>query len=141
MTAAIAALRDEETMPDSGDTRADMVEMLRASLGSKQRVQSMRLVGTLLAEQERNPELVELFRERVIGPRREMMLEILRRGHERGEVPPGRRRGPGARDADRRLVRPPVQRAAVPAAIGPSAVVDRSGRRSRRPHRRGCSDP
>ena len=86
VTAAIASMPGMDEMPDSGDTRADLLQMLQSVARSKQRVQDMRLVGTLWAEQERNPELVKLFRERVIGPRRKMLLEILRRGQERGEV-------------------------------------------------------
>jgi AcrR family transcriptional regulator len=86
VTAAIASMPGMDEMPDSGDTRADLLQMLQSVVRSKQRVQDMRLVGTLWAEQERNPELVKLFRERVIGPRRKMMLAILRRGQERGEV-------------------------------------------------------
>jgi AcrR family transcriptional regulator len=86
VTAAIASMPGVDELPDSGDTRADLLQMLRSVVRSKQRVQDMRLVGTLWTEQERNPELVKLFRERVIGPRRKMMLEILRRGQERGEV-------------------------------------------------------
>jgi AcrR family transcriptional regulator len=86
VTAAIASMPGMDELPDSGDTRADLLQMLQSVVRSKQRVQDMRLVGTLWAEQERNPELVKLFRERVIGPRRKMMLEILRRGQERGEV-------------------------------------------------------
>jgi len=86
VTAAIASMPGMREMPDSGDTRADLLQMLQSVVRSKQRVQDMRLVGTLWAEQERNPELVKLFRQRVIGPRRKMMLEILRRGQERGQV-------------------------------------------------------
>jgi len=86
VTAAIASMPGMDEMPDSGDTRADLLQMLQSVVRSKQRVQDMRLVGTLWAEQERNPELVKLFRKRVIGPRRKMMLEILRRGQERGQV-------------------------------------------------------
>jgi AcrR family transcriptional regulator len=86
VTAAIAAMPGMHEMPDTGDTRADLVELLRQVARSKERVQSMRLVGTLWAEEDRNPELVRLFRERVIAPRRKMMLEVLRRGQERGEI-------------------------------------------------------
>ena len=86
VTAAIASMRDLNEMPDSGDTRADLLAMLQDFVRSKERMQDMRLVGTLWAEQERNPELVKLFRERVIGPRRKMVVEVLRRGQERGEL-------------------------------------------------------
>jgi AcrR family transcriptional regulator len=95
VTAAIASMPGMNELPDSGDTRKDLLEMLRGVVRSKERVQDMRLVGTLWAEKDRNPDLVKLFRERVIGPRRKMMLEILRRGQERGDV---------RQDVDRDLV-------------------------------------
>jgi hypothetical protein len=40
----------------------------------------------LWADQERNPELLRLFRERVIAPRRQMLIDVIRRGQDRGEV-------------------------------------------------------
>ena len=86
VTAAIAAMRGADEMPDSGDTRQDLVELLQRFVRGKERVQSMRLLGTLWAEEERNPELVRLFRERVIRPRRAMIVEVLRRGQARGEL-------------------------------------------------------
>jgi len=86
VTAAIASMPGMREMPDSGDTRADLLELLQQVVRSKERVQSMRLVGTLWAEEQRNPDLVRLFRQRVIGPRRQMMLDVLRRGQERGEL-------------------------------------------------------
>jgi AcrR family transcriptional regulator len=86
VTAAIAAMPGMADMPDTGSTKADLTELVRVFARSKARIQSMRLIGTLWAEEQRNPDLVQLFRERVIGPRRKMMLEVLRRGQERGEV-------------------------------------------------------
>jgi AcrR family transcriptional regulator len=86
VTAAIASMPGMNEMPDSGDTRADLLAMLQGFVRSKERVQDMRLVGTLWAEQDRNPELVKLFRKRVIGPRRKMLMEVLRRGQERGDL-------------------------------------------------------
>jgi hypothetical protein len=75
-----------EEVPDSGDTRADVLELLQQVVRSKERVQNMRLLGMLWADQERNPELLRLFRERVIAPRRQSMIDVLQRGQERGEV-------------------------------------------------------
>lgn len=87
VTAAIASMMKRgEELPDSGDTRADVLELLNRLIRSKQRVQNMRLLGMLWADEERNPELVALFRERVIMPRRQMMIDVLRRGQERGQV-------------------------------------------------------
>jgi hypothetical protein len=44
------------------------------------------LVGTVLAEEERQPELIEAFRERIAFPRRELAKKVIRRGIERGDV-------------------------------------------------------
>jgi AcrR family transcriptional regulator len=89
VTAAIANLTDDDDVPDSGDTRADVLEMLRRFVAARQRKQSMRLLGTLFLERERNPELLRLFRERVIEPRRSRLLAVLDRGRERGDLRPG----------------------------------------------------
>ena len=88
VTAAIARLTEDDDVPDSGDTRADLLEMLRRFMAAKQRSQSMRLLGTLFLERDRNPELLSLFRERVIEPRRRRMLVVLERGRDRGELRP-----------------------------------------------------
>jgi hypothetical protein len=48
----------------------------------------MALVGTLLVEEERTPELIALFRERVWAIRAGHLREILGRARARGEVRP-----------------------------------------------------
>ena len=88
VTGALAALRRDEEPPDSGDTRADLVELLRRFQDSKERVQSMRLTGALMFEQERNPDLIELFRERIITPRRQHGFDVIVRGIDRGDIRP-----------------------------------------------------
>ena len=85
-TAAIASLKDAEELPDSGDSRADLVELLERVVRGKARVRSMQMLGSLMGESERSPELVELFRERVIAPRRKMLVEVIERGRDRGEL-------------------------------------------------------
>jgi AcrR family transcriptional regulator len=47
---------------------------------------SMALVGTLLVEEERTPDLISLFRERVWALRASHLREILERARARGEV-------------------------------------------------------
>ena len=86
VTAALQQLTPVPEPPDSGDTRADILLMLQRFQRSKEKIQDLRLLGTLWSEEERNPDLVRLFRERVIGPRRKMMIETLERGKERGEL-------------------------------------------------------
>jgi len=46
----------------------------------------MAMIGTLLVEEKRHPELLVLFRERIVAPRRRMLREAIENGVERGEV-------------------------------------------------------
>jgi len=47
-----------------------------------------RILGSLLVEDQREPGLLDVFRQRILGPRREMVLAMLQRGIERGEIRP-----------------------------------------------------
>jgi AcrR family transcriptional regulator len=49
---------------------------------------AVRILGTFLVEEEREPALLETFRARVVEPRRALLTGILRAGIERGEVRP-----------------------------------------------------
>jgi hypothetical protein len=46
----------------------------------------MALLGTLLVEEDRTPELMDRFRERLSRPRRRALLEALRAGVDAGEL-------------------------------------------------------
>ena len=46
----------------------------------------MALIGTVLAEEAHTPELLALFRERLVVPRRQMLRAILDRAKRRGEL-------------------------------------------------------
>ena len=48
----------------------------------------MALPGTLLADERRHPELLEVFRTRVAGPRRALLRQALADGIRAGELPP-----------------------------------------------------
>jgi AcrR family transcriptional regulator len=86
VTAALEQMTPVLEPPDSGDTRADLLLLLQRFQGSKEKIEDLRLMGTLWSEEQRNPELMRLFRERVIRPRRQMLLDILKRGKKRGEL-------------------------------------------------------
>jgi AcrR family transcriptional regulator len=49
---------------------------------------AIRILGSLLVEEAREPGILDAFRARLIGPRRELVEEMLRRGIERGEIRP-----------------------------------------------------
>jgi AcrR family transcriptional regulator len=82
---AIAAIRDliPIAVPQpTGATYDDLLEQLTFIRG----VVDMGLAGTVLAEERRNPKLLDLFRERVTGPRIAQLRGILETGVEHGEV-------------------------------------------------------
>ena len=87
VAAAVGALKDElGPPPDTGDVRADIVEMLVRSLEMLQRWPGFAIIGALLVEERRNPQLIELFRQRIIRPRRDDVITLLKRGIERREI-------------------------------------------------------
>jgi AcrR family transcriptional regulator len=81
-TAAIGALLPLVVPQPTGSTYDDLIMLL----DHNRRSIDMGLPGTLLAEERRNPQLLEAFRERVIRPRVAQLREILHAGVERGEV-------------------------------------------------------
>jgi len=47
---------------------------------------AFRVLGSLLVEDQRHPGLLDVFRQRILDPRRGMVEAMLRRGVERGEL-------------------------------------------------------
>lgn len=87
VAAAVGALKDElGPPPDTGDTLNDIVEMFARSLEMLERGPGFAMIGALLVEERRNPGLIELFRQRIIRPRRDDVIMVLQRGVERGEI-------------------------------------------------------
>jgi len=85
-TAALASFALSEP-PVEGDTaRARLVSALQNFRRSLLRPNGMAMLGTLLAEEAHNPELLELFRERIVAARRERLTAILGEGRARGEL-------------------------------------------------------
>ena len=87
-TAALSTLQVSEPVVDTGDTRQDLVGVLTNFRKNLLRPNGMTLIGTVLAEEAITPELMELFRERIVKPRRRMLRKILERADERGELKP-----------------------------------------------------
>jgi AcrR family transcriptional regulator len=84
---AIRSILPVLDVPDTGSTLEDLRalatqgrELTQGPVGA--------LIGTVLAERERQPDLMEAFRERIASPRRELVKMLLRRGIERGDVRP-----------------------------------------------------
>ncbi len=71
---------------NTGDTRTDLRMMLSALAASMPGGSTMRLLGTLLAEERRHPVLLATYRRRVVWPRRRLINAVLERGQKRGEI-------------------------------------------------------
>jgi AcrR family transcriptional regulator len=78
-TAAIAALSAANTREASDDPYRDMVGELTAFRQGVTRPDGLSLVGTMLQEGT-DPELLRLYRERIVTPRRARLRAILERG-------------------------------------------------------------
>ena len=87
-TAAIASMRVEPRPPLTGDMRADLIAHLHLLRAGLERPHGMATVGTVLAEAHQTPELLGLFRERLVRPRRRELRAILDAARDRGELRP-----------------------------------------------------
>ena len=74
-TAAIASMRVQPRPAPSDDVRADLVAHLRLLRAGLERPYGMAMLGTMLAEEHDTPELLKLFRERLVEPRRGELLD------------------------------------------------------------------
>ncbi len=79
-----------DEVPDTGSLRGDIKALITG--GSGMLILSGRgaaIVGTLLVEREKNPELLEPFRRLIYEPRQRQIRVILERARERGEIDGG----------------------------------------------------
>jgi AcrR family transcriptional regulator len=87
--AVVDSLRIEALAADTGASPRDralaVLENMRHNL---EREHSMALLGTLLAEESRHPELLERFRTRLVTTRRERLADAVRSGVAAGELAP-----------------------------------------------------
>jgi AcrR family transcriptional regulator len=86
VAAALASLvADHPVAPETGDPRADLLAVVRSAIdvAAGDEVGYV-LLGTLLATERREPQLLALFREVVLAPRLERAAHALRRGIDAG---------------------------------------------------------
>jgi AcrR family transcriptional regulator len=88
-TAALRTIQIAEPPVDTGSTVGDLTGTLENFCGSLLRPNGLSLIGTVLAEEQHTPELLQLFRQRIVAPRRDMLRVILERARKRRELKPG----------------------------------------------------
>lgn len=86
VAAVIDSLRIDPLPPPKDPPRSCAGAILDNFARNLRRPNSMALLGTLLAEEARQPELVERFRERLARPRRQALREALQLGIAVGEL-------------------------------------------------------
>ncbi len=87
-TAAVAALADASTPPVSDDPYADLCAELTSFRRGISRPDGISMIGTMLVTST-DPELVKLFRRRVVRPRRVRLHAILERARRDGLIDAG----------------------------------------------------
>lgn len=92
-------------MPETGSVRGDLIELL-GRMAAVMTSPAGLAMQSLMGSQQCGPDMIQTVHGRVIEPRKQMMLGVLRRGAERGEVRP---------DAVTMLV----------AEVGPALIVQR----------------
>jgi AcrR family transcriptional regulator len=84
--AVIDSLRVADLPAAEGPPRTRALAILQNFHGNLLRADAMPVVGTLLAEERRHPELLEIFRQRLVGPRRAALRQALADGIAAGEL-------------------------------------------------------
>jgi len=70
------------------DTRAAIAAFVRQALAIMVERGAIRILGSLLVEDARDPGLLDVFRKRLLEPRRALVAEMIERGIARGDVRP-----------------------------------------------------
>jgi AcrR family transcriptional regulator len=87
----VAALATETPFappPRDIDSRTALGLFVRQAIAMLIDSGAIRILGSLLVEDQREPGLLEAFRQRILGPRRGLVEAMLRAGIERGEIRP-----------------------------------------------------
>ena len=87
VAAVIAARLPVLELPDRGDTRAELWQAVEQGFPADGAAY-VALIGGLMAEHLRHPELIDAFRRTVLIPRRAIGLTLIQRGQRRGDIRP-----------------------------------------------------
>ncbi len=85
--AVVDSLRSDPLRLPDGPPRERALAILENFQRNLDREHSMALLGTLLVEETRTPELLKRFRSRMVNARRSMLTEAIQEGIATGELP------------------------------------------------------
>jgi AcrR family transcriptional regulator len=80
VAAVIGSLRVEEMPATAPTPRAHALAILENFLSNLRAIPALAILGSLLAEEERHPELLQLFKTRLVEPRRALLRQALAAG-------------------------------------------------------------
>lgn len=86
-SAVIDTLRIEPLPEPTGVPRADAHAVLENLRANMLRPDGMATLGSILAEENRHPQLLERFRQRLVEPRRQRLRQALLAGAAQGQLP------------------------------------------------------
>jgi AcrR family transcriptional regulator len=86
VTAAVAALVSDITVPNTGSTRGDLLALMREAVELYGGSLPGRLLPNLVGAMAQKPELAHAVRDGFLAGRRAALTEVLRRGVERGDL-------------------------------------------------------
>ena len=84
--AAVAGLVSEITVPDTGETRADLLALMQGAVRVYRGSVEAGVMPNLVEAMSRDAELARLVRERFLTGRRAALQAVLERGIERGDL-------------------------------------------------------
>ena len=87
-TSALESMRLRTPRHRTGNLRTDLIEELSLFRSGALRPHGMAMIGAVLAAEHEHPDLLRLFRKRVIAPRRQNLRRILRDAADNGELDP-----------------------------------------------------
>jgi AcrR family transcriptional regulator len=85
VAAVIARQLPDLEVPDLADTRAELWAAVEQGFPADA-PSYVRLIGGLIAEEQRHPELIGAFRNTILGPRRASVQSLIERGQARGDI-------------------------------------------------------
>ena len=80
VAAVIGSLRVEELPASAPTPRAHALAILENFHSNLRAIPALAILGSLLAEEERHPELLDLFKTRIVEPRRALLRQALGAG-------------------------------------------------------------
>jgi AcrR family transcriptional regulator len=80
VAAVIGSLRVEEPPADAPSPRAHALAILENFHSNLRAIPALAILGSLLAEEARHPELLDLFKTRIVEPRRALLRQALAAG-------------------------------------------------------------